>query len=43
MINIIYGTRHGLAAPGNAAWSQASPGVPGKAQPFDAFGTLGTR
>jgi hypothetical protein len=40
--HVIYGSATGLTSTGSQIWSQASPGVPGAAEPNDSFGsTLG--
>ena len=38
-VNVIYGSATGLTASGDQLWSQASGGVPGKAERDDSFGT----
>ncbi len=38
-VNVLYGSKTGLTASGDQHWSQASPGVKGKAQKDDYFGS----
>ncbi len=37
-VNVLYGSRTGLTAAGDQLWSQASPGVKGRARRGDGFG-----
>ena len=37
-LNVLYGRAAGLTATGAQLWSQASPGVPGAPEQYDAFG-----
>ena len=37
-VNVLYGSPAGLAAAGNQLWSQASPGIAGRAEQPDQFG-----
>lgn len=39
-VNLVYGSRTGLAAPGSQLWSQDSPGVPGTAERGEGFSVL---
>ena len=38
-VTVIYGSPSGLSAAGNQLWSEASPGIPGSAEPDDGFGS----
>jgi hypothetical protein len=38
-VTVFYGSDSGLTAQGRQIWSQATPGVPGIAEPTDEFGT----
>jgi len=37
--NVIYGSAHGLTAAGDQYWTQDSPGIKGKAEDVDLFGS----
>jgi FG-GAP repeat len=37
-VNVLFGSAAGLTAAGAQIWHQASPGVPGVAEPVDLFG-----
>jgi hypothetical protein len=39
-VNVVYGSPQGLTATADQLWSQNSPGVPGKAEVGDLFGTV---
>ena len=38
-VNVIYGSPAGLAAAGNQLWTQDTPGIPGRAERQDEFGS----
>ena len=38
-VHVIYGSSTGLTSTGNQFWTQKSPGVPGKAESGDLFGS----